>query len=175
MRAASYVVFMLGLGIAGSAVAAETQELKIGYIDMGRALNEVDDGKAAKAKLKSDFDEKQKKLDAMQNDLKAKKDDFDKKSAMMNPDVKGQKQDELQRKFMELQQTYMQLQKELVDKESQLTQEIAGKIKNIVVKLGDKEGYTMILDIGDTVLFYKRHMDITDDVVREYNRQYAKK
>jgi outer membrane protein len=148
--------------------------LKIGYVDMARALNEVEDGKAAKAKLRSDFEEKQKKLDSMQTELKGKKDEFDKQSAMMKPEVRQQKQDELQRKFLELQQTYMQLQKELMDREQQVTQEIHGKLRTIVGKLGDRDGYNIILDIDETaVLYYKRHLDVTDDVVREYNHQYA--
>ncbi len=168
----SLLVFLAVLGVASSGAAAD---VKVGYVDMAKALNEVDDGKTAKAKLKSDFDEKQKKLDALQNDLKAKKDDFDKKSGMMKPEVKAEKQEELQRKFMELQQTYMQLQKELMDKESQLTNEIAGKLRSIIAKIGDRDGYNMILDIGESVLYYKRHQDVTDQVVQEYNRQYANK
>lgn len=146
---------------------------KVGYVDMARALNEVEDGKAAKAKLKSDFEGKQKKLDSMQNDLKAKKEEFDKKSSMMKPEVKAEKQDELQRSFVELQQTYVQLQKELMDRESRITQEIAGKLRNVIAKLGDRDSYTMVLDIGETVLYYKRHQDVTDEVVREYNQQYG--
>ena len=155
------------------AAVAQAQELKIGYVDMGRALNDVEDGKAAKARLKADFDDKQKKLDAMQADLKAKKDELDKKASMMKPDVKKAKEDEFQRNLMELQQTFMQLQKELMERESQLTQEIAGKLRTIITKVGDRDGYGMILDIGETVLYYKRHLDITLQVVQEYNRQYG--
>ena len=164
------VIALLGISAAH---AAEPAQQKIGYVDMARALNDVDDGKAAKARLKSDFEGKQKKLDQMQTELKAKKDEFDKQSSMMKPEIKQQKQDELQRKFLELQQTYMQLQKELMDKEQQITQDIAGKLRSIVAKLGDRDGFTLIMDIGDTVLYYKRHLDMTDEVVREYNRQYA--
>ncbi len=169
MRSSLFVLALL------SASAAHAADIKVGYVDMGRALNDVEDGKAAKSRLQSDFTDKQKKLDAMQTELKAKKDEFDKKATMMEANVKQQKAEELQRKLIELQQTYMQLQKELVDRESQLTQEIAGKLRNIIAKVGDRDGYFMILDIGDNVLYYKRHLDVTDQVVQEYNRQYGGK
>lgn len=149
--------------------------IKIGYVDLSRALNEVDDGKTAKNKLKTDFDAKQKKLDAMQLDLKKKKDDFDKRAAVMKPDTRAQKQEDLQREFYELQQIYMQLQRELVDSEQQITQEIGGKLKTIVESIGDRDGYSMILNISDTVIYYKRHQDITAEVVRDYNKRYGKK
>lgn len=148
---------------------------KIGYVDMARALNEVEEGKIAKAKLKSDFDQKQQKLDKMQNDFKGKKDDFDKRSGMMKPDARQSKQDELQREMMELQKTFMQLQQELVDSQNLITEEIGKKLRSVIEKIGDRDGYGVVLNIGETVLYHKRHQDITDDVIRDYNKQYGKK
>ena len=40
--------------------------LKLGYVDLQRALNETEDGRKAKAKLKKVFDQKQKELDEQQ-------------------------------------------------------------------------------------------------------------
>ena len=45
----------------------------------------------------------------------------------------------------------------------------------VIARIGDRDGYMMILDIGETVLYYKRHMDLTDQVVKEYNAQFGKK
>jgi outer membrane protein len=173
MRLVAPSLFLLTL--MGLQTATRADEMKVGYVDMARALNEVEEGKAAKAKLKADFDGKQKKLDEMQNELKAAKEDFEKKAAMMKPDAKQAKQEELQKKFIELQQTYMQLQKELMDKENAVTQDITGKLRKIIARIGDREGYTIVLDIGETVIYFKRHMELTDKVVREYNEQHSAK
>ena len=173
MRLTAITMFLFG--VLGLQSVAQAEELKIGYVDMARALNEVEEGKAAKAKLKADFDGKQKKLDDMQNELKAAKDDFDKKAAMMKPEAKQAKQEELQRKFVDLQQTYMQLQKELMDKEGAVTQDITAKLRKTIARIGDREGFSIILDIGETVIYYKRHMELTDKVVKEYNEQYGAK
>ncbi|MBN1962334.1 MAG: OmpH family outer membrane protein [Deltaproteobacteria bacterium] len=177
MRLLKFAVplFITTVMSASSTHAANDNSFKIGYVNLARALNEVEDGKTAKAKLKTDFDKKQKKLDKMQNDLKVKKEDFDKKAAMMNPEVKAKKQEELQRSFVELQRTYMELQKELSEQESKLTTEIAQKIQRVIDTIGDRDGYHVILNIGDTVLYYKRHLDLTDTVVREYNRKFSSK
>ena len=175
MRTLFFAVAMALCASVGVGHAQAAEEMKLGYVDVARALNEVEDGKAAKGKLKSDFEGKQQKLDKMQTDLKAKKEEFEKKAGMMKPEAKQAKQEELQREFMELQKTYMQLQQELIDSESGLTQEIGKKLKSVIEKIGDRDGYTMILNIGDTVMYYKRHRDITDEVVREYNKQYGKK
>ena len=65
--------------------------------------------------------------------------------------------------------------RELMAKEGEIKQGIFGKIRKVVDRIGDRDAYDMILTIGDTVLYHKRHRDITDDVVRAYNKQYAKK
>lgn len=148
---------------------------KVGYVDLAQALNDVEDGKAAKAKLKADFEGKQQKLDKMQGDFKAKKDDFDKRQSMMKAEARAATQEDLQREYMELQKTYMQLQQDLMERENQVTQDIGKKLKTVIEKIGDRDGYSQILNIGDTVVYYKRHQDITSQVVQEYNKQYGKK
>jgi outer membrane protein len=181
---ASRKVWALAAGLAlvstaevSVALAAEASrtEPRIGYVDMARALNEVEDGKVAKARLKTDFEAKQKKLDKMQTDLKAKKEDFEKRQSVMKADARQSRQEELQREFMEVQKVYMQLQQELMESENHITQDIGKKLRAIIEKIGDRDDYLVILNTGETVLYNKRHMDMTDDVIREYNKQHGKK
>ena len=172
MRQFVFTFFAVHLFFIG---AAQTAEIKIGYVDMGAALNQVDEGKSAKKKLKKDFEKKQKQLDQLQRDLKGKKDTFDKQQGMMKPAMRMKKQEELQKEFLKLQQTYMQLQQELVEREAEVTQRIGKKIRDIVEKIGDREGYALVLDIGDTVLYHKRHRNITAEVVRDYNKLHRKR
>ena len=170
---------MLTLALLTSLLAAQpvlgTAPNKVAYVELARALNEVNDGKVAKAKLKKQFEAKQKQLDGEQKRLKAKKESFDKRVATMRPEVRSEKEQELQRELMTLQQTYVQMQRELMAEEGRLTQEIGERLKGIVGKIGDRDGYTMILNIGESVLYHKRHMDITSEVVKAYNTQHSKK
>lgn len=170
----------LAVGTTARAKAAEAASVgpsqpKVGYIDMARALNEVEDGKSAKAKLKADFELKQKRLDKLQNDAREKQESFENRAKMMKPEVRQSKEAELRQSLMEVQQTYMQLQQELVESEGAVTQEIRKKLQAVIDRMGDREEYFLILNTGETVLYNKRHMDMTDDVIREYNKQYGKK
>jgi outer membrane protein len=158
-----------------SAAPALAEDLKVAYVDMARALNEVEEGKAAKDRLQGEFKLKQKKLDELQTQLKAKQAEFEKRKAMMKEDVRQAKMEEMQRDFLELQQTYATLQKELLEEERKQTEQIASRITTVVSKIGDRDGYQMILNIGESVLYYKRHQEITDLVVRMYNEQFPKK
>ena len=61
------VGLMVALGLAAQAVhAAETTSGKFGYVDFQRALNEVEEGRRAKAQLKGEFERKQRELEVLQ-------------------------------------------------------------------------------------------------------------
>src|SRR5687768_11672538 len=112
-------VAALAFSLAMPAFAAD--DVKLGYVDLQRALNEVEEGAAAKKALKKEFDEKQKTLDAKQNELKAIKEELDARGSMMKPEVKQDKLNDLQKRLMETQQLYFALQQELSKREADAT------------------------------------------------------
>jgi len=79
MRHALRLTAVLAL-LAATAARAET---KIGFVDLQRALNEIEEGKSAKATLKSDFDAKQKQLDAKKTEFDKLRQDFEKQAVVM--------------------------------------------------------------------------------------------
>lgn len=162
------------LALAFFAAKAEAQPLKIGYIDMQRALNEVDEGKKAKAKLKKDFDEKQQTLDKKQEELKRLKDDLDKQALLMKEDQKRERMGELQQKFMELQALYGKLQKELTESEMKLTKEIFDKMEAIINAIAQAESLTIVFEKSEArILYAPSSMDYTNDLVRKYNAKFG--
>jgi outer membrane protein len=155
---------------AGPALADDN---KLGYVDLPRALNEVEEGAKAKAALKKEFDEKQKQLDAKQNELKALKDELDSRGTMMKPEVKQDKMNDLQKKLMETQQTYLQLQQELSKREQDATGEIFKKMGVILQAMGEEQGYTLIVE-KSAVMYAKGALDLTNELIRRYNDAYGK-
>ncbi len=157
------------LGIA-AAPAPGRAEQKVAFVDLQRALNEVDEGKAAKAQLKKDFDAKQKTLDERQDELKKLKADFDKQSVVMAETAKRDKQAELDRKFMETQQLYLQMQKELSEREREVTKGIFDRMSKIIGEIAEAEGFTMIFDRENSGLIYAPvSLDVTNELIRKFN------
>ena len=152
--------------------AAQAQE-KIGYVDLQRALNEVDEGAKAKAALKKEFDQKQRALDEKQNQLKAMKEEIDARGMMMKPEVKQEKLAELQKSLLEVQQTYYTMQQELTKKEAEATSGIFTKMGVILQDMGREQGYTIIVE-KSAVLYAKNHLDLTNELIRRYNKIHGK-
>src|SRR4051794_39957346 len=100
-------------------LAASAQNLKLGYVDYQKILLEVEDGKAAKARLKKWLDDRQKEIDKEQESLRKEKELLDKQASAMSEDTRMQKAQELQKKLIELSQKYDSYRAEAGNRERQ--------------------------------------------------------
>lgn len=161
-------VAALLMSFSVSAVA----EVKIGLVDMQKAIQESAEGKKAKKELENDFNKKKKDLEKMEADLKKKKEDFDKKALVLSDDVKARKQQELQGDFGKYQESVGKNQMEIQKHERELTAPIINKIRKIVDGIAKKENYTVVLEKSDQlVLFSTKEIDLTDRVIREIDKK----
>ena len=156
--------------LASSPVISFAEEVKLGYVDLQRALNETEDGRKAKANLKKVFDQKQKELDEQQEQLKKDFEDFNKKKTLLSPEKVTQKEGELQERLQKVQQTYMRHQQDLQTKEQEATAKIFDRMSRIISKIASAENFTMVFDRTQAAVIYaKPHLDLTNDVIRRYN------
>lgn len=145
-------------------------QIKIGYIDLQKSLNESDQGKEAKAAFNKRVEELQKALDEKQSELKKLQEELEKK-VPLTPDVRGEKEKAYQQKIKDAQRFAKDSQEELQQKDAELTKKIIKDLKDVIKKMGTDEEYTIILEKGDAfVLFAAEGVDITDKVIKAYNK-----
>ena len=163
-------LFPLALLFALTFARPSLAEIKIAFVDMQRALLEVDDGKAAKGTLEKMKGDKQKQLDGEQEALKKAKADFDTQKAMMKDEVRRQREEELAEKLGRLQMLYATLQKDLAGKEAELTKGIFKRMAHILEKMGKEQKWTMIFEKTESsVLWAEQSLDLTNELIRRYN------
>ncbi len=154
-----------------SAVSVSAAEQKMGYVDMQIAIQQTSDGKKAKKSLEGIAKGKEDKLKKMEADLKVKGDDFKKKASIYDEETKRKKQMELQKEFYDLQQLLGQSQQELRQKEEEALKPIVEAIRKQIEVIAKKDNYTIILEKSENlVLFAKKEIDITDQVVKAYEK-----
>jgi outer membrane protein len=155
------------------AAAASAQNVKIAFVDMRRALNETNEGKAAMKKLTKHKDKLQTEIEKKEKDILKMKESIEKQQNVLTKEALQAKVEEYYRSVTELQQTYMEYQRELVAKETKATQDILAKLVTIVEELGKSEGYTMIYDRSSgAVVWAPAHLDLTDKLVQQYNERF---
>jgi outer membrane protein len=147
-------------------------EIHLGFVDMHRAVGEVADGRAAKAKLKKEYDLRQKELDEKQEEIKEMEADLKSRGDAMSEDAKKKAQDDMNEKVMEVSRLYQKLQKELAEKEQNALKGIFGRMSDIIRNIAETEGLTMVFEKSDSSLLYAQpSLDITNEVIRRYNAQ----
>jgi len=179
MRRPSALAALLVSGLAAGLLApraARAAELKIGYVDLQRAVSEVEEGKAARAQLKREFDEKQKKLDEKEAELKQLQADLEKQALVLSEQAKREKAELMERKFGEAQALLGQLRQELGNRERELMSALFDKMGQIVKEIAEAEGFTYVLEKNQAgIMFAPSSLDVTNELVRKYNARYAKK
>ena len=145
-------------------------QVRVAVVDLQRALNETEDGRRAKTQLKRLFKSRQQALDDKQNQLKKLKEDIEKQKNVLSQPALQKKLEEYQQAFVELQTVYVDYQRELASKEAELTKVIIERMENILRRLGQAEGYTLILERGEAgVMWVPSNLDVTDAVIQHYN------
>jgi outer membrane protein len=162
------VVFLL----SGAVAMAEAESVKIGYIDMQKAIQTTEAGKKAKKELESEFNAKKKELQEKEKDLKKLSEDLEKKSMVLSDEVKQKKQLEFQEEMIKYRDLVGKSQLAIQERERNLTQPILEKLRSIIGDIGEKEAYTVILEKAEnSVLWAKKKIDLTDRVVGEFNKK----
>jgi outer membrane protein len=165
--------FLLVFAIAIAARSASAAEgMKIGYVDVQRAVQEVEEGKAARARLQTELQQKRNDLEKKRADLEKMKADYDKQAPVLSDDAKRKKQEELQKAFVEAQTAGQQMQEELSAKEQEAMQTISKRLIQVVAEISDKEGFTFVLDKA-ALLYAPAASDVTNEVVRRYNERFG--
>ncbi len=148
-------------------------EFKAAYVDIQRAVQEVDEGKAAKARLQSIADQKQKAFEKEQNALKAELEMYQKQKPMMDEKTASAKETDLQKKMYEFQQKGEKHRTELADSERKELGSIFPKLEELLGQIAQREGLTMVFDRSSSGLAWApSSLDLTNELIRMYNNKY---
>jgi outer membrane protein len=152
------------------AAAARAADLKIGYVDLQRALNESDAGKAAKERFKVQVDRLQVDLKKKKDALDSMKEQLEKKASVMKPEEARNLESDYQKKLRDFERAYKDSQGELQQKDSELTVELLKELQVVIEEFGKEQGYSIILEqSSSSVLYGAADLDLTDQIIARYN------
>jgi outer membrane protein len=155
-----------------AASLAHAGDFKAAYVDIQRAVMEVEEGKAAKARLQKMADQKQKAFESEQAAIKAEVDAFQKQKGMMDEKARDAKEAELQKKTFDFAQRAEKLRAEIADSERKELATIFPKLEQLLGQIAQREGLTMVFDRSSSGLAWAPpSLDLTNELIRMYNAQ----
>ena len=151
------------------AVPVRSQEgVKIGFVDLDRALNESRAGKIALEKLQTKIKETESSLLKEKQDLERLRTDIEKKGLLLKETERRKLEKEFQRRVRNYQREMRDSQEELNQRKNELMADILKGLEKVVTAIGKNEKFTLILERSQ-VLYTDQGVDITDRVIKRYD------
>ncbi len=163
-------LFLATVLALGAFAAPASAQIKMAIVDVQRALNDSNAGKKAKEQFKVEFDRMQNSLKGEKDRLDRLKDDLEKKAVVLKDSERKTKADDFEAKRRDLRRKLEDADAELRKKDSELTGDILKQLAEVIQQIGEREGYTVILESSSSsVLYGSKSIDITDEVIRTYD------
>ncbi len=163
---------IVATGICSFAASAATAEVKIGIVDVPKAIQATKEGQKIKKDLEEDYSKRKADLEKRAKDIQTMQADFEKKSLVLSDEArakKGQSIEEEKMKYMELRDKNLQ---DLAKKDRELSQPMIKKLNDVIGEIAKKEGFTAIFHKNDQNLVWAtQEIDITEKVIKALEKK----
>ena len=171
-RASSFLsfFFLFCFGVSLAAVGSSSAaDMKIGVMNVQQVLTSSVAGKAAKEKFDAKMKELQDKFKLEEEELLAMQKDIEKKSSAWSEETKQEKVLEFQKRRRELQNKADDGRNELKILQDKELAPILKALEKVVDTYGSANGFTVILDAKNHVIYFDESIDISDKLIVELN------
>lgn len=170
-----------GYALAGQ---ASSSALKVGIVDLDRALKESTSGKQALGTLKQfrdkvvkDINDKKRQKDAKETTLRDLQSELTSQSMVLSDSAKRDKEESYRRqvrdlrKFIDDSNRFIEeSERELREREGEATSRLLRDLLEIVRAVGREESFTIIFERNDRVLlFVADAIDLTEKIIKRFD------
>ena len=152
------------------ATSATAEDNRIGVVDIEQAITATDQGKAARDELERKVREAEAQLQPMIDQLKTLFEEAEAKQFVLSEEAMRQKQLEVAELRNKIENRKREVEGQLQVDRERLIGPLREKLNTIILDIGRKGGYALILQRGTPGVMYTREaLDITDQVVEAFN------
>jgi outer membrane protein len=169
-------------GVLFVSSVAFASDIKVGTVDVQKALQEVKKGRDAKSTLETEFNAKKKKIEEEQTSLKKGQEDLEKaaKNVALSQGARDKKMADFQKRAQAFQELVQRSQMEMQQREVDLTKPIIEGIRVLVAEVAKKKKIGLVFEANSAapnsggvssnpLLYAEEKVDLTDDVIKSYD------
>lgn len=166
------LIFSLTLALLGWCAEAQAAGSgRVGFVNSKKALVSTQEWKKSLAEFNKEAKRKQIIVSAKEKKLKQMLDDLNKQSKVLNADLKKEKEEKFRKEKVEFERYVQDLDTDFKKKEKEIVEEIGSKLLTMIKKIGKEKNYSIIMD-SKSVIYYDPAADITDQVIKAYDRNH---
>jgi outer membrane protein len=164
---------LLQLVVAGvfalGTMSVSAAELKIGYVQVDKILQEAPQTQESGKKLEREFSPRTQELDRMQKQIKDMQASLDKDGLTMSETDRRNKERDLSNLNLEFQRKQRELREDINLRKNEELSVLQDRINKAVSSVAETEGYDLVVYSG--VAFASKKVDITDKVLKSLGKK----
>ena len=153
---------LLAVAFAANVAHAQTNNLKIGVVNLQKLLQASPQAKSAMQSLQKEFAPRQRDLLAKQNDLKKKQDTYKRDAAVMSDEERTKLQQQIQDEQRDLQHATSDYRDDLNVRQNEEVSKLQKAVLQQVQDYARDKKYDLV--VGDA-LYFSNAIDITQQVL----------
>ena len=162
----SLILFVLGfVAMAGLANAAE---LKIGYVNAVKVIEEAPQGEAALKKLEAEFAPRDKQIVEMQNRLKQMEQDLEKNALVLKENEHRSKEFEVVTLKRDLRRATQEFREDYNLRRNEELAALQKIVQKTIAEIAKQENYDLILE---SAVYAGPKVDVTDKILKKLGKK----
>lgn len=161
--------FMLAGSLMAFAVGASAAELKVGYVQVDKILQEAPQTSESGKKLEREFSPRTQELDRMQKQIKDLEAALDKDSLTMSESDRRNKERDVSNLKLEFQRKQRELREDINLRKNEELSGLQDRINKAVTSVAETDGYDLVVYSG--VAYASKKVDITDKVLKSLGKK----
>lgn len=145
--------------------------LKIGFIDSQRIVEESIKGKETLQKIKDLRNENISQIEEINKEIESLENELRKKEFALTAEGKSEIEEKIRHKYLDLKKFRETKEQQLKDIYVKNLKDIEREVINIVQKIGREEDFTLILGRDESgIIFATPQIDLTDKIIKSYDQ-----
>lgn len=144
-------------------------EVKIGFVNTVKLMEEAPQAKAAISKMEAEFAPREKELVAIQRDIKQAEEKLSRDAAVMSEGDRGKVERDLVSRKRDLKRSQDEFREDLNIRRNEELAKLQRRLYDAIVDLAKADNYDLIVSEG--VVFASTRIDITDAVLARLKQQ----
>jgi len=176
-------LFVVALALGAVALTVRSQNApakpaampKIAVIQMREAMLSTQEGQAAGKAMQTEFAPRRAALEKEDAAIVALEEQLKKGAATMSPDAQQNTSNDIRKRKTKLQHDIEDLDADQQAADNKVTQEITGKLGEVIDKMAKANGYTVVMDASAPLLWASEGANVTPEVIKAYDAAHPMK
>ncbi len=161
----SHAVAVALLAMSG---AAPAQNAKVGFVDVGRLLEDSPQAVAARQKLQNEFAPRNDELEKLHKEVSDLAQALTNESDVMSEEQRLEQEREVQRRRRDFERKRDEVREDLAIRRNEELGKLQEEVNTVVAEIASEEGFDLILTQAVT-LYASKRIDITERVLKKMN------